>query len=86
VAIQSVNADSGAAIELHQSKYLDNIVEQDHRAIKGIARPIPGFKSFGRTRILIAGIETAHMSRKRQLDRPEGRNHVCRQPVLHAGL
>ena len=27
-------ADSGAAIELRQSKYLNNIVEQDHRAIK----------------------------------------------------
>jgi putative transposase len=32
-----------------------------------------GFKSFGCARILIAGIETAHMIRKGQLDRPEGR-------------
>jgi hypothetical protein len=33
-AILSVNEDSGADIELRQRKYLDNIVEQDHRAIK----------------------------------------------------
>ena len=33
-AIQSVQADSGADIEMRQIKYLNNIVEQDHRAIK----------------------------------------------------
>ena len=32
----STQADSGLAIELRQSKYLNNIVEQDHRAIKRI--------------------------------------------------
>ena len=71
-AIQSVLADSGADIEMRQSKYLNNIVEQDHRAIKRIVRPMLGFKSFGCARILIAGIETMHMIRKGQLDCPEG--------------
>ena len=52
---------------------LNNIVEQDHRAIKRIARPMLGFKSFRCARVLIAGIETVHMIRKGQLDRPEGR-------------
>ena len=51
----------------------NNIVEQDHRAIKRIVRPMLGFKSFRCARILIAGIEIVHMIRKGQLDRPEGR-------------
>ena len=45
-AIQSMQADSGAPIEMRQSKYLNNIVEQDHRAVKRIVRPMLGFKSF----------------------------------------
>ena len=53
-------------------KYLNNIVEQDHRAIKRITRPMLGFKSFWSARIIIAGIETMHMIRKGQLDCPAG--------------
>jgi putative transposase len=71
-AIASYNAEHEADIELRQSKYLNNIVEQDHRAIKRIARPMLGFKSFRCASILIAGIETMHMIRKGQLDCPEG--------------
>jgi putative transposase len=66
-AITSIQADSGLPIELHQSKYLNNIVEQDHRAVKRITRPMLGFKSFRCARILIAGIETMHMIRRSQL-------------------
>jgi putative transposase len=71
-AIQSVQADSGADIEMRQIKYLNNIVEQDHRAIKRIVRPMMGFKSTRCARIILAGIETMHMIRKGQLDCPEG--------------
>lgn len=71
-AIQSVNDDSGADIELRQSKYLNNIAEQDHRAIKRIVRPMLGFKTFRCARILIAGIELMHMIKKGQLDCAEG--------------
>ena len=67
-AIVSVQADSGVTLELRQSKYLNNIVEQDHRAIKRIVRPMMGFKSFACARIRIAGIETMHMIRKGQLE------------------
>ena len=38
-AIQSVQADSGANIEMRQIKYLNNIVEQDHRAISASCGP-----------------------------------------------
>ena len=65
-------ADSGAAIELRQSKYLNNLVEQDHRAIKRRIRPMMGFKSFQAAARLIAGIETMHMIKKGQLRGPGG--------------
>jgi len=70
-AIEAMRADSGADIGLRQSKYLNNIVEQDHRAIKRIARPMLGFKSFRCASSLLAGIETMHMIKKGQLDRPK---------------
>ena len=66
-AIVSIQADSGWPIEMRQSKYLNNVVEQDHRAIKRITRPMLGFKTFRCARILIAGIEIMHMIRKGQL-------------------
>ena len=66
-AIMSVQADSGLPIELRQSKYLNNLVERDHRAVKRITRPMLGFKSFRCAGILIAGIETMPMIRKGQL-------------------
>ena len=49
----------------------DNIVEQDHRAIKRIVRPMMGFKAFRCARIILAGIETMPMIKKGQLDRPK---------------
>jgi putative transposase len=58
---------------MRQCKYFDNIIEQDHRAIKRIARPIRGFKSFWSARIIIAGIESMHMIRKGQMDGTDGK-------------
>lgn len=45
-AIESVKADACVDILMRQCKYLNNIVEQDHRVIKRITRPMLGFKSF----------------------------------------
>lgn len=72
-AILSIKDDSGSDIELRQNKYMNNIVEQGHRAIKRIVRPMLGFKSFRSARALISGIETMHMIKKGQLDGPHGR-------------
>ena len=66
-AITSIPADSGLPIEMRQSKYLNSPVEQDHRAVKRITRPMLGFKTFRCARILIAGIEVMHLIRKGQL-------------------
>ena len=67
-ALASIQADSGLGIIMRQSKYLNNLIEQDHRAVKRITRPMMGFKSFWSAKALIAGIETMHMVRKGQLD------------------
>jgi transposase-like protein len=67
-AVQRIQADTGAQIELRQVKYLNNIVEQDHRAIKRIIRPMLGFPSFRCARILLAGIEAMHRIKKGHLD------------------
>ena len=48
-------------------KYLNGIVEQDHRAIKRRTRPMLGFKDFRCARILLSGIELMHMIRKEQM-------------------
>ena len=66
-AITSMQADSGLHIEMRQSKYLNNLIEQDHRAVKRITRPMLGFKTLRCARILLAGIEVMHMIRKGQL-------------------
>lgn len=57
----------GRIIGIVQSKYLNNIVEQDHRFIKRITRPMLGFKAFHSAAATLAGIETAHLIRKGQL-------------------
>ena len=49
---------------MRQEKYLNNIVEQDHRAIKRVTRPMLNFKSFRAAKSVLAGIELMHMIRK----------------------
>ncbi|WP_374788902.1 IS6 family transposase [Brucella oryzae] len=53
-------------IEILQVKYRNNILEQDHRFIKRITKPMMGFKAFHSAAATIAGIEVAHMIRKKQ--------------------
>lgn len=56
-AINDYTEEEAVGIELRQVKYLNNIVEQDHRAIKRKTRPMLGFKSFWSAAKTIAGIE-----------------------------
>ena len=71
-AIRSVNQDACLDIVLRQSKYLNNMIEQDHRAVKRVTNPMMGFKSFWSAQKLIARIETTHMIKKEQLHCPGG--------------
>jgi transposase-like protein len=67
-AIKRDNEAHGTAIKIRQGKYLTNLVEQDHRAIKRVTRPMLGFKSFDAAQSILVGIELMHMRRKQQLD------------------
>ena len=53
-------------IRIRQSAYLNNRIEQDHRAIKRRVRPMMGFKSMSSARAILGGIEMVHMIRKGQ--------------------
>ena len=66
-AIDQIIENKEIAIEVRQVKYLNNLVEQDHRAIKRVTRPMLGFKSFRAAAKVLAGIELMHMIRKGQL-------------------
>ncbi len=69
-AIDQGMEDKGIAVEVRQIKYLNNIVEQDHRAVKRNNRPMLGFKSFRAATCVLAGIELMHMIRKGQMAMP----------------
>jgi putative transposase len=66
-AIKSYNEAHGTTIRIRQVKYFNNIVEQDHRAVKGVTRPMLGFKSFEAAQGTLVGIELMHMIKKRQM-------------------
>src|ERR1700752_106397 len=71
-AIKRYNQEHGTSIDIRQIKYLNNIVEQDHRAVKRITRPMLGFNSFAAAQDTLTGIELMHMLKKRQLVVEEG--------------
>jgi putative transposase len=53
-----------APITVRQVKYLNNIFEQDYRAVKRVTTPTLGFKSFRTAANVLAGIELMHIIRK----------------------
>ncbi|MFB8343904.1 IS6 family transposase [Brucella cytisi] len=67
-AVNNILNITGTAkmIEILQVKYLNNILEQDHRFIKRITKHTLGFKAFHSAAATIAGIEMGHMIRKKQ--------------------
>jgi len=66
-AIKTYNKRRFKSIEVRQCKYLNNIVEQDHRFVKKIIQPMLGFKSFASASRTIEGIELVRMIRKGQM-------------------
>nr|AWD71950.1 transposase [Polaromonas sp. E10S] len=66
-AMDEINDKGETPVTLRQVKYLNNIVEQDHRAVKRITKPMLNFKSFRSAKSVLAGIELMHMIRKGQL-------------------
>ena len=66
-AIDQIIKNNDTSIVARQVKYLNNIVEQDYLAVKRIAKPMFGFKSFQSAKNILSGIELMHMIRKSQL-------------------
>jgi putative transposase len=66
-AIVEINDGTDICIVVRQVKYLNNVVAQDHRAVKRITKPMLGFKSFNSAKSILAGIELMHMIRKGQM-------------------
>ena len=55
------------SVELRQVKYLNNLIEQDHRFIKRLVKPGMGFFSFETAWRTLQGYEVMHMIRKGQM-------------------
>jgi putative transposase len=83
-AIKRYNEEHGTTIEIRQIKYLNNLVEQDHRGVKRITRPMLGFKSFDAAQATLVGIELMHMIKKRQLAVEEGNEGLTAAEQFYA--
>ena len=70
-AIEEYNRENGTSIEIRQIKYLNNIVEQDHRGIKRVTKHMLGFKSFHAASITLSGIELVRMLKKGQFNQQD---------------
>jgi transposase-like protein len=66
-SIKRYNEEHGTTIIIPLVKHLNNIIEQDHRAVKRVTPPMLGFKSFEAAQSTLAGVELMHMLKKRQL-------------------
>ncbi len=78
IALDDINKSytEDQKIEIRQNKYLNNMVEQDHRFIKRRTKPTLGFKSWRGARETIKGIEIVHMIKKRQLKHENQNNKL----------
>ena len=85
VALCAFHAQLSRRTCLRQCKYLNNIVEQDHRRIKRLVRPGLGFGSFHTARRTLAGFEIMAMMRKGQLRKIDGHD-IRGQAVVIADL
>ena len=75
----------GRRCQCRPVRYLNNIVEQDHRAIKRRVRASQGFRSFDSAARMIQGIETVNMIRKGQARWLE-KGNILGQIAFIAGL
>ena len=65
--INQFNKDNNKRIKIRQCKYLNNVIEQDHRCIKRLTRPMLGFKNFHSAQRTLAGIAVMAMIKKGQM-------------------
>ena len=70
--IKSYNRANNRRIKIRQCKYLNNIIEQDHRFIKRKTKLILGFKNFYSAQKTLAGVELIRMIKKGQMKKTRG--------------
>jgi hypothetical protein len=65
--------------KVRSSKYLNNLIEQDHRNVKSRTNAMLGFKRFRNAATKISGIQLTHRIRRGQFDlsAPSGQGHYC---------
>src|SRR6201993_1258030 len=83
-AIKRYNQEHDTAIAIRKVKYLNNIVEQDHRGVKRITRPMLGFKAFDAAQSTLVGIELMHMIKKRQMVVEEGNEGLTAAELFYS--
>jgi IS6 family transposase len=74
-----------ASVELRQVKYVNNLIEQDHRFIKRLVKPGMGFFSVETAERTLQGYEVMNMLRKGQV-RGMGKGDISRQVTFIAHL
>lgn len=74
-AIEALKESTDHVIEIRQNKYLNNLIEQDHRTVKRIVRPMLGLQSFRSARVTLQGIERVHRIKKGQMSIVPGRGY-----------
>jgi transposase, IS6 family len=79
------DGELGRSSRLRQAKFLNNIIEQDHRRPKRLVRPGLGFGGFHTARRTLAGYEAMAMIRKGQVRKVGGRDMQA-QATFIAGL
>ena len=67
-----------ADCKLRRVRYLNDVIEQDHRAIRGRWRAMQCFRSFHTAERTLEGVESLHMMRKGQIKRLDGRDSAGR--------
>jgi putative transposase len=83
-ALKRYNQDYGPAIAIRQVNYLNNLIEQDQRAVKRVTRPLLGFKSCAAAQDMLVGIELMHMLKKRQLVVEEGEKSLMAAELFYS--
>jgi transposase-like protein len=79
-AIEALKENTGHAIEIRQNQYINNLVEQDHRAVQRIVRPMLGFKGCHSARTTLRGIERLHRIKKGQMIMAKGTHRSAAGP------
>jgi putative transposase len=68
--LKQMNREMKKRVKIRECKYLNNIIEQDHRRIKRLTRPMLGFKNFYAAQRTLAGMEVMAMIKKGQMRTP----------------